>query len=208
MTVSIDTGGWGGVGCFIPGGGGGGGRGASRKPWLAVGGEQATNRVLDFTSFTHTITCLGRFRGENVSTSEVEAVLGSMAVLQKSHAVVYGIELPNSDGRVGMSSIFLEAAAPYPDLHVIYSKLEEELPSHAHPRFLRVVRCATGDSRNELETTLTFKPKKAALASRGISSSNNGIGEEIYIRSAREKTYTKMTAQMRTQLLDGTFRLE
>ena len=40
-----------------------------------------------------------RWRGENVSTNEVEAVLSN--VLQKD-AVCYGVEIPGTEGKAGM----------------------------------------------------------------------------------------------------------
>ncbi|KAJ8299889.1 hypothetical protein KUTeg_021408 [Tegillarca granosa] len=44
-----------------------------------------------------------RWRGENVSTSEVEAVISNIIKLQD--AVVYGVEVPGTEGRAGMAAI-------------------------------------------------------------------------------------------------------
>ena len=41
-----------------------------------------------------------RWRGENVSTNEVEAVLSN--VLQQQDTIVYGVEVPGVEGRAGM----------------------------------------------------------------------------------------------------------
>ena len=44
-----------------------------------------------------------RWRGENVSTIEVEAVLSN--VLNQSDTIVYGVEVPGVEGRAGMAAI-------------------------------------------------------------------------------------------------------
>ena len=41
-----------------------------------------------------------RWRGENVSTNEVEAVLSN--VLQQQDTIVYGVEVPGVEGRAGI----------------------------------------------------------------------------------------------------------
>ena len=43
-----------------------------------------------------------RWKGENVSTREVEAVL---TALLTRDCVVYGVELPGADGRAGMAAV-------------------------------------------------------------------------------------------------------
>jgi hypothetical protein len=59
-----------------------------------------------------------------------------------------------------------------------------------------------------LETTLTFKPKKAALAARGLSPGDEPAADEIYMRDAREQTYVPLTPAVRAELLEGRRRLE
>ena len=44
-----------------------------------------------------------RWRGENVSTNEVEAVLSN--VLQQQDTIVYGVEVPGVEGRAGMMKL-------------------------------------------------------------------------------------------------------
>ncbi len=45
-----------------------------------------------------------RWRGENVSTSEVEATLRKIA--NGADVVVFGVKVPGSEGRAGMAVIF------------------------------------------------------------------------------------------------------
>ena len=46
-----------------------------------------------------------RWRGENVSTSEVEALINSVVGVDKQ-VMVYGVELPGEEGKAGMASIY------------------------------------------------------------------------------------------------------
>ena len=77
-----------------------------------------------------------RWKGENVSTMEVEAVV-SQVVGQKD-CVVFGVEIPGTEGRAGMTVI------PDPerkvDLEKLYSGVTEKLPSYARPMFVRFVK--------------------------------------------------------------------
>jgi solute carrier family 27 fatty acid transporter 1/4 len=45
-----------------------------------------------------------RWRGENVSTAEVEGVLSNLVQLRD--VAVYGVEIPGIEGRAGMAAIY------------------------------------------------------------------------------------------------------
>ena len=66
-----------------------------------------------------------RWKGENVSTMEVEAIVSSVVGL--ADAVVYGVEIPDTEGRAGMVAI------PDPEGKVnvdeLYPGLETRLPA-------------------------------------------------------------------------------
>jgi hypothetical protein len=47
-----------------------------------------------------------RWRGENVSTLEVEATISN--VLELRDATAYGVEIPNVEGRAGMATILVK----------------------------------------------------------------------------------------------------
>ena len=47
-----------------------------------------------------------RWRGENVSTLEVEATISN--VLELKDATAYGVEIPNTEGRAGMVTILIQ----------------------------------------------------------------------------------------------------
>lgn len=141
-------------------------------------------------------------------------MLGTIAALRSAHASVYGVSLPGVDGRVGMASVVQEPGAPAPDFRAVFTALQAELPAHAHPRFLRLLRPPAGADvesaplHGALEATLTFKVKKAALAARGIAPGDELEAEEMYMRDAGEGTYVRLTPSMRAELLEGRRRLE
>ena len=76
-----------------------------------------------------------RWRGENVSTVEVESVISS--VLEQVDSVVYGVDVPGVEGKAGMAAI-VEDAAKF-DLDSFLARLKAELPSYAIPLFVRLV---------------------------------------------------------------------
>jgi len=77
-----------------------------------------------------------RWKGENVSTSEVEAVVSNACGLKD--AVVYGVEVPESDGRTGMAAI-LDPNETLDFEHFI-QVISKSLPSYARPVFVRIVK--------------------------------------------------------------------
>jgi citronellyl-CoA synthetase len=93
-----------------------------------------------------------RWRGENVSTTEVENVLAAFPGVDE--AVVYGVQIPGSDGRCGMAALRMGTGRQL-DGSGLLAHLQEHLPVYAIPLFLRLL--------DEVETTGTFKYKKTDL---------------------------------------------
>ena len=77
-----------------------------------------------------------RWRGENVSTIEVEGVLSN--VLQQQDTIVYGVHIPGVEGRAGMAAIVQPEGGI--DLNWFLSAIKNQLPSYAMPIFLRMVK--------------------------------------------------------------------
>ena len=77
-----------------------------------------------------------RWRGENVSTNEVEAVLSN--VLQQQDTIVYGVEVPGVEGRAGMAAIVAPNGGL--DLTTFLTSVKKQLPGYATPIFLRLVQ--------------------------------------------------------------------
>lgn len=101
-----------------------------------------------------------RWKGENVSTTEVENILSDHEKI--AEAVVYGVEIANTNGRAGMASITLAPGASLTeqDLSSMLTQFKKALPSYAVPVFLRV--------QQQMETTGTFKYQKNKLKEQGF----------------------------------------
>ncbi|XP_050164946.1 long-chain fatty acid transport protein 1-like, partial [Myiozetetes cayanensis] len=76
-----------------------------------------------------------RWRGENVSTTEVEGALSRL--LNQADVVVYGVAVPGVEGKAGMAAI----ADPWSRLDAggLYERLVPVLPPYARPVFLRLL---------------------------------------------------------------------
>ncbi len=92
-----------------------------------------------------------RWKGENVSTNEVENIIDGSGGFED--IVVYGVEIPGHDGKAGMAT--LVPREQNPDLTALHRYLKDNLPPYAVPIFLRLTEA--------IETTGTFKYKKTDL---------------------------------------------
>jgi fatty-acyl-CoA synthase len=95
-----------------------------------------------------------RWKGENVATSEVSEAMTEFSGVQEAN--VYGVTVPNTDGRAGMAALVVDA--PF-DLARFHAHLRARLPDYARPLFLRILPA--------MEVTATFKHKKSELARAG-----------------------------------------
>ena len=86
-----------------------------------------------------------RWKGENVSTAEVEAVISN--AIGQLDCVVFGVEIKDCEGKAGMAVISTSGAEF--NLDQLASRLNASLPRFAIPVFLRIV--------NELKMTGEFK---------------------------------------------------
>ncbi|MGE8653663.1 MAG: long-chain-acyl-CoA synthetase [Acinetobacter gandensis] len=96
-----------------------------------------------------------RWKGENVSTTEVENMVSEYEKI--AEAVVYGVEIPDTNGRAGMAAITLTDAAELneEDCSAMVNLFKKSLPAYAVPVFLRI--------QKQVETTGTFKYQKNKL---------------------------------------------
>ncbi|EMC94363.1 hypothetical protein BAUCODRAFT_545966 [Baudoinia panamericana UAMH 10762] len=89
-----------------------------------------------------------RWKSENVSTAEVAEVLGRFPGIVEAN--VYGVEIPNHDGRAGCAAIFIQPADPeHFDWTGLLAHARKLLPRYAVPVFLRVVRQQQASHNNK-----------------------------------------------------------
>jgi fatty-acyl-CoA synthase len=133
-----------------------------------------------------------RWKGENVSTTEIAEIL--LAYPGISEAVVYGVIVPGSEGRAGMAAIVVD---PNFDLTCLRRYLTEHLPNYARPLFLRI--------RRELETTATFKPIKQQLLREGYDPS--GFADPVYFYDRRREAFVELDKRVFESIRTGALRL-
>lgn len=133
-----------------------------------------------------------RWKGENVATTEVEGMIGQYPGVE--HAVVYGVQIPGTDGRAGMAALSL--TQPFDGL-ALAAFLREKLPAYAVPLFLRL--------RAEQETTSTFKYSKVELKRQGFDV--HQIAEPLYVLADASRGYEPLTPELHARILDGSLRL-
>jgi fatty-acyl-CoA synthase len=97
-----------------------------------------------------------RWKGENVSTSEVAEAINTFPGV--ADATVYGVTVFRHDGRAGMAAIVCDGQC---DLGALHAHLAANLPEYARPLFLRIQR--------QLDVTGTFKQKKGDLVREGFN---------------------------------------
>jgi fatty-acyl-CoA synthase len=131
-----------------------------------------------------------RWKGENVSTSEVEIAISGVPGVK--HAIVYGVAVPGQDGRAGMAAITPKGV----DLPVLYAHLATVLPAYARPVFIRF--------QGEAETTGTLKYRKVDLVKDGFDPKTVS---DLYVVDADQKTYVPLDAAMFEKIRSGAVRL-
>ena len=125
-----------------------------------------------------------RWKGQNISTTEVEEVLNVFDQVLLSS--VYGVQIPNTDGRAGMAAIVPETSVENFDLKKLADILSQNLPDYATPIFLRF--------KSKMSTTATFKLKKVELKKEGFDFEN--IDDPLYVVLPGESEYVHLTNEI------------
>jgi fatty-acyl-CoA synthase len=132
-----------------------------------------------------------RWKGENVSTSEVEQRLAEAPGVKE--VIAYGVPVPNTEGKAGMVTLIVEGKFA-PQAFADYA--DAQLPSYARPVFVRVAKT--------LETTGTFKYRKVDLVTDGYDPAK--IEGGVWVRGGKTG-YQKLTPAIIAQILSGENRL-
>jgi fatty-acyl-CoA synthase len=132
-----------------------------------------------------------RWKGENVSTSEVEQRLVDAPGV--SEVIGYGVSVPHSDGKAGMVTLVLDGKF---QPRAFGEWADAQLPVYARPVFVRIART--------LETTGTFKYRKVDLVDAGFDPEK--VDGPLYIRGGKNG-YQKLTPAIHAQILNGELRL-
>jgi len=131
-----------------------------------LSGDLLTMDELGYVFFKDRTGDTFRWRGENVSTQEVEGAV--MRAAEGRDAVVFGVTVPGCEGKAGMAVLVGGAELPLGDLR---RRLTEALPPYAVPVFLRLGAA--------IDATGTFKLKKKDLQTDGYEYLFNKTDAEI-----------------------------
>lgn len=177
---------------------------------------------LGYVYFRDRIGDTFRWKGENVSTAEVEAVLMDILGLEEDVAV-FGVSIPGTEGRAGMAVIYVgqgndeleredvrngnicgdissdknKSNSPGTiDLRRLESQVKLRLPVYAHPVFLRFI--------SVMEATGTFKIKKSSLKEIGFDLRK--VDDPFFVLDAKTVTYAPLTEALYEEIHAGNFR--
>jgi fatty-acyl-CoA synthase len=132
-----------------------------------------------------------RWKGENVSTSEVADQLSVIPGVRE--ATVYGVRVGDLDGRAGMASLVV---GPEFDIKAFAAQADEALAAFARPAFVRL--------RSEIETTGTFKYRKMDLVKDGFDP--EVVREPLFYRDPADG-YAPITKPVFDKIQAGELRL-
>ncbi|KAL3866075.1 hypothetical protein ACJMK2_043414 [Sinanodonta woodiana] len=140
-----------------------------------------------------------RWKGENVSTTEVSNVIADLDFIQD--AVVYGVQIPGCEGRAGMAAINLkqsEVTSLNADhLKAISQQCNDLLPGYARPVFIRVIK--------NVSLTSTFKQYKLDLSEEGFDKSQ--ILDDMYIYDMKQSEYVELTDTILKSIKEGEIKM-
>ncbi|XP_054469161.1 long-chain fatty acid transport protein 2 [Anoplopoma fimbria] len=148
----------------------------------------------DFLYFHDRIGDTFRWKGENVSTTEVSEVLGLLDFIQEAN--IYGVTIPGYEGRAGMAAVVFKQDHKL-DGRKLYNHLIKSLPAYAWPWFLRV--------QTSLDVTETFKQQKVKLVQEGF---NPEVAKDLlYFLDVSQKDYIPLTASLYHDIVSGKIHL-
>uniref|UniRef100_A0A5K3EPR7 Long-chain-fatty-acid--CoA ligase n=1 Tax=Mesocestoides corti TaxID=53468 RepID=A0A5K3EPR7_MESCO len=177
-----------------------------------LSGDLLVQDELGFFYFVDRLGDTFRWRGENVSTTEVENLVAK--AINFADCAVYGVKVPGNEGRAGMLALSLYdnayggnnnsaltegharadvrpeilEAELLNDLADVFGK---QLPIYARPLFVRFMKA--------LDTTDTFKFKKINMMKTGFDI--NATNDRIYYLNTKANVYNRLDADVYQRIL-------
>uniref|UniRef100_A0A674DNL7 Arachidonate--CoA ligase n=1 Tax=Salmo trutta TaxID=8032 RepID=A0A674DNL7_SALTR len=130
-----------------------------------------------------------RWRGENVSTTEVEGTLSGL--LGQADVAVYGVAVPDVEGKAGMAAI-ADPTGTF-DCDAFLREVQQALPPYARPVFLRI--------SPQVDTTGTFKIQKTRLQREGYDPRLST--DQIYFLNSRAGRYEAVNEDLHSAIVEG-----
>ena len=155
-------------------------------------GDLMTRDEEGFFYFHDRIGDTFRWKGENVSTTEVASALESCRGV--TGVAVYGVSVPHAEGRAGMAALVVNGDF---DLATFRQQASALLPIYARPLFLRIVAA--------LDLTGTFKVTVKELLAQGYDPDR--VADPLYFDSVRDGRYERLDAPQYQRIIQGLERL-
>jgi len=128
-----------------------------------------------------------RWKGENVSTSEVAETINRFPGIKDTN--VYGVSVAGHEGRAGMAAIVCQDC----DLAAFHRHLEVCLPDYARPVFLRI--------RKDIEVTATFKQRKVDLVKESFDPDKTT--DPLYFNDPSKRAFVPLDKALYEQIQSG-----
>jgi fatty-acyl-CoA synthase len=145
-----------------------------------------------FIYFVDRIGDTFRWKGENVSTGELEDIISTYRGV--TQVAVYGVTIPNTEGRAGMVAAMVSDEF---DLAGFQAHLTKHLPEFARPLFLRIA--------DRLAATTTFKLMKRQLSLDGYDPAV--ITDPIYFNAPDGSGFVRLDRPLYERICAGEVRL-
>ncbi len=156
-------------------------------------GDLMKRDALGYFYFVDRIGDTFRWKGQNVSTGEVSAVITAFPSVEDAN--VYGVTIPHVDGRAGMAALSLSDPAKF-KLENFRQHLIENLPDYARPLFLRI--------QDHMDLTGTFKQRKVDLVSQGFDPAKTP--ESLWFNDNAKAEFVRIDAAIFEKLCTGGYR--
>ncbi|GAM88451.1 hypothetical protein ANO11243_064840 [Dothideomycetidae sp. 11243] len=137
-----------------------------------------------------------RWKGENVSTGEVEKMVGGHSSIEEVN--VYGVQLPGHDGRAGCAAVMFRTEPDQAALVSLTEHVRKTLPKYAAPLFLRTVQA--------MDTTGTSKYQKQGLRNQGVDPSKCGQ-DRLFWLNPKAGSYTPFSEKEWQSIVGGQTKL-
>lgn len=133
-----------------------------------------------------------RWKGENVSTGEVEIMISKL--INYKDCAVYGVQVGNLEGRAGMVAV----ADPENEVNLdaLAEGIDENLPYYARPVFLRILPA--------LQKTGTFKIQKTDLKKEGFNV--HEVKDKLYFKDPK-KGFVSLTESLYNDIINGVIKV-
>jgi citronellyl-CoA synthetase len=133
-----------------------------------------------------------RWKGENVSTEEVESVINTFEEIDMCS--VYGVLIPHTEGRAGMVSVHKKSDKLF-DFKGFINYLKKYLPNYAIPKFIRFIE--------GFDFTATHKIQKVRFKKEGFNL--NEVNDEIFVLLPNSSEYISLTEEIYQDILEGKY---